>query len=239
MDQQIIILSSVVFIAGLLRGFTGFGAVIFTVPFLSIFLGPQYAVPIGLFLDFISGIHILPYALRHAHWPTVVNMLTGALLLIPVGNYILIYTNPEWMRIAIAILVMVFSIVLGTGWRSKSDHTKVRSIFWGGVCGFFVGSAGMGAPPAVVYIFSGKLSSGQVRATLSALFLATTTTGLTSMAIQGAITKNTLFNLLLLTPAFIVGLLLGSRFFNPEKEKVYRYVVLTSLFFASFITIFL
>ncbi len=53
-----------VVVAGLVRGFTGFGAGLVLAPALSVLIGPARAIPVLVLLDAAAGLLLLPSAAR-------------------------------------------------------------------------------------------------------------------------------------------------------------------------------
>ena len=76
----------VVLLAGVIRGFAGFGSALLTVPVLSMLYGPVQAVVIAVLLEVPTSLGLLPIAIRGADRKTVFPMLIMFVLFVPVGN---------------------------------------------------------------------------------------------------------------------------------------------------------
>ncbi|PRY20968.1 hypothetical protein CLV78_111123 [Aliiruegeria haliotis] len=229
MHFQLALSLGVVFIAGLLRGFTGFGAVMMIVPAFALFDDVRAAVPIGLFMDLVAGLLLLPRIRRHICCSLILPMGILALATIPLGVGLLAWLDPDLSRRMIAVLVMLFAVVLAAGWRYRGPITRATSAAAGAIVGLLVGWTGMGGPPAVAFVLSTNLDAGAARASLTGLFLATTSFALLNLAMQGMIGPDILLRAATLAPAFMAGTWIGGVLFDPQRESLYRLVTLSSL----------
>ncbi|HWT60756.1 MAG TPA: sulfite exporter TauE/SafE family protein, partial [Rhizobium sp.] len=85
-DHGIYALMAFAFIAGLARGFSGFGAALIFIPLAGAIVGPKLVSPILLVIDGIATLGMIPPAWRRANRPEVFVMATGAALGVPAGT---------------------------------------------------------------------------------------------------------------------------------------------------------
>lgn len=71
------------FIAGLARGFSGFGAALIFMPLAGSVVGPRVAAPLLLIIDAITAIGLIPNAWRRSDRRGVGIMAIGALIGVP------------------------------------------------------------------------------------------------------------------------------------------------------------
>jgi hypothetical protein len=74
-----------IFAAGLIRGFTGFGLSIAAVPLLSLILPPSQAIPIVLLLQLLVSLSGLRASLQICNWPAIRTLAIGAVIATPLG----------------------------------------------------------------------------------------------------------------------------------------------------------
>ena len=144
-------------VAGVIRGFSGFGSAMMIVPLYSLLFGPVQAVATVAVLEAVITFQLIPRALREAHWPDVLLLSAGACPVIPFANRILLTADPDVMRRVIAVLVIVFAIVMLTGWRYHGRRHPAATLVVGALSGVLIGSAGMAAPIVVLYLLSGPM----------------------------------------------------------------------------------
>jgi uncharacterized membrane protein YfcA len=93
-------------LAGLVRGYTGFGAALVLTPLLSVVVGTQAAAATTILLTGLTALQQVPGARRAADRATVVPLSIGALVTIPAGTWALAVLDPETMRRAVAVVVI-------------------------------------------------------------------------------------------------------------------------------------
>ena len=77
----------VVYFSGIIRGYTGFGSALLTVPALAILFGPVQAVAIEILIEIPVSIGLLPTAYKNFEKKTVVPILIAFLIFVPLGTF--------------------------------------------------------------------------------------------------------------------------------------------------------
>src|SRR5271166_4170681 len=95
-----------VFAAALLRGFTGFGFGLASVPLLSLALPPAKVVPFVVVLQVIVGGAGLRHAWRICDWQAVRGLIPGLVLGIPLGLVVLTAFRANWVRLLIGCMIL-------------------------------------------------------------------------------------------------------------------------------------
>ena len=75
-----LLVAGTAFVAGLMRGFSGFGAALTIAPILAVIVGPKAAIPAILFLMMATSVQLAPKAFRDVSWPTVIPLSVGGCL---------------------------------------------------------------------------------------------------------------------------------------------------------------
>jgi Sulfite exporter TauE/SafE len=139
------------FVAGLARGFSGFGSALIFIPLASSLIGAMLASPLLLVIDFVAAAPLIPNAWRHAERRDVGTMLLGTLIGVPVGTWALTRMDPLAVRWMIVALIVPMLALLISGWRYRGNPTTALTAAVGAVAGFFNGVAQVGGPPIVLY----------------------------------------------------------------------------------------
>lgn len=84
-------------LAGLVRGFSGFGSALIYIPPISAVDGPPVAAPIFVTADIVTGLTFLAMTWRKAHWPDVVPMAVAAIAAFVAPMTILGMTVGAWL----------------------------------------------------------------------------------------------------------------------------------------------
>src|SRR5262245_12700373 len=81
--------AAVACIAGMVRGFAGFGAAMLMTPVFSALYGPAIGVVLCLLLEIAVGLPLIPGVVRLVDWGRIGLLLVGAAVGVPVGNLVL------------------------------------------------------------------------------------------------------------------------------------------------------
>ena len=220
------------FIAGLGRGFSGFGNALIFMPLASKIVGPALAAPVLLVIDAIMAAGMLPNAWQLADRREVWMMSAGALIGVPVGTFILAVGDPLTLRWGIVLTVAILLTVLISGWRFRSEPSSQLTIGVGAVSGLFSGAAQLGGLPVVVYLLGRRISGAVMRANIVLYFaIASGFTAVAYMA-SGLFTQSVLGLAILAGPSYGLGLYLGSRLFGVASEITFRRICYALIFAA-------
>lgn len=209
-------------VAGLARGFSGFGAALIFVPLVSAALGPQVAAPVLLLIDGVGALGLVPRAFGLADRRDVGTMAVGALAGIPLGTWLLTRSDPVTLRWAIAALIGVLLALLASGWRYRGRPRASLTVGVGAVAGLCSGIAQVGGPPIVAYWLGGAIPAATVRANIILYFFVSSLVTATTYLAGGLLTGAVVGLAVLTSPVYIVGIWLGARLFGLADERVFR-----------------
>jgi uncharacterized membrane protein YfcA len=224
-----LICAAISFIAGMVRGFAGFGAAMIMTPVFSALFGPAVGVPLCLMLEIVVVLPLLPGVVRLVDWRRIGLLLVAAAIGVPLGNLVLTLSEPEPMRWAISAIVLGAVALLASGWRFAGKPRTTTTLTAGVSSGFLNGLSGMAGPPIAFYYLAGDETVTRVRANLTTYFVFVDLLAITAFASRGLVGWHTGVQALLLTPAVVLGGLLGSRLFPLASEGFYRRLALLLL----------
>ena len=221
--------SAVVFIGGLIRGFSGFGSALIHAPMLSWIWGPQIGVPVTALVEAGPVLLLARTALRESHRRTVWALGVPAMVLMPLGALILVAVHPDDMRRAIAVIVLLLAVILWTGWRYRGPRGLGPEIGVGMVGGTLAGAAGVAGPPAILFMMASGDSPAQIRANLIGYFTLVLLGLTATFALNGLIDANIIWKTTAITLPFLAGTWIGMRLFPLANERVFRNIALALL----------
>ncbi len=216
--------------AGLLFGFTGFGAALVAAPLFTLLWDARMAVGTSMILMVIANVQVLPGALRLCDRRQMALMGIVACFTIPLGSWILISLDVELMRRLIGAVVLLITAVLATGWRYRGSRPVAATAGVGALSGLVNGATGMGGAPAIVYLLSGPDRAEVNRANLIAYFSIINTAGMITLIATGVINWDTVVRAVVGTPALLIGIALGAWAFKHANDAAYRRVAVGILF---------
>jgi hypothetical protein len=212
----------------------GFGEALVAVPLLALCMPLQEAAPLAVLLSVVIATLVLLQDWRDVHWRSAAGLIGATVLGIPLGLALLTCPHPRAVRVALALLIIVFSLWSLTR-RAPVKLTTDRPA-WILACGFLAGllggAFGMNGPPLVVYGGMRRWSPVRFRATLQAYFLPASLLGMVGYGLDGlwvpAITHQLWVSLPWVVPAIWLGRVLNRRF-HPETFIRYAYIGLTAI----------
>jgi uncharacterized protein len=217
-------LAASAFLAGLSRGFSGFGAALIFIPLASAVVGPKLSAPLLLAIDAVGTIGLVPHAWRLAQKREVGLMALGGLVGVPLGAFALTRTDPTTIRWMIVVLIVGLLALLISGWRYRGRPVASLTIAVGGLAGFFSGVAQIGGPPVVVYWLGQTVPVETVRANIVLYFAISSLFAITSYVLGGLLTTAILGLALITGPLYGLGIAIGSRVFGMAGEGTFRRV---------------
>jgi hypothetical protein len=221
-DPRFSIAVGIAVLAGLVRGFTGFGSALIYMPLISAVYGPRVAAPTLLLIDTICSFPFALKAVPDCNWREVrLVMITGAVG-VPLGVAALVYVDALALRWFIAVLVLIAVAILASGWRYHGRPTIGASLGVGALAGFGAGAVQIGAPPLLVYWLGGQNSAATVRANIMVYFLMQGALTFVFYLYGALFTAEALALALLLGLPFGVALALGARWFHGTSDVLYR-----------------
>src|SRR6516165_4106298 len=94
LSAPFLICVAVALVAGMVRGFAGFGAAMLMTPVFSALYGPEIGVSLCLMLEIVVALPLLPRAVAHVDWRRIGLLLTAAAVGVPLGNFVLTLIAP-------------------------------------------------------------------------------------------------------------------------------------------------
>ncbi len=215
------------FLASLAQGLTGFGFALVLVPLLSLIYDPRAAVVVSITLGLATKIPLLYWDYRHVQWRLLAPLVAGALAGIVGGARLVVLTDPNLLRLGIALTVLVFATIMLFNVRVQIKTTNLAVGLVGLLSGVLTGSTSMGGPPVVLFGVNQMWAKRSLRANLVAFFSASSLFTMANFAAMGVVTEDVLRLDLVMLPGVVVGLLVGNAIYGRMEQVVlYRAVIL-------------
>lgn len=213
-------------VAGLARGFSGFGGALIFMPLASALTGPKVASVALLLADMVMTAPMLRPAWVKAKRHEVFTMLAGALIGVPVGTLALTHMPTGALRWGICLVVFAMLAMLASGWRYKGAPRTPLTVAVGGLAGLFGGAAQLSGPPVVAYWLGGALPAAAMRASIVLYFGLSSLISLASYHAGGLLVSKAFAVALIAGPAYGIGIFAGTRLFGLASETTFRRICL-------------
>jgi uncharacterized protein len=225
-------------IAGLMRGYAGFGTAVILAPVFATLWGTQAGVTVMLLMELLISAQLLPGAWRQADRRVVFPLGGAALLAMPLGTIILYAADPEVLRRAIGGFVLVFGFALMSGWRYHGARPLWLNLSVGGAAGLLKGATGMAGPPVILYLLAGREAASRHRANLILFFGIIAVASVLGPFILGLVTWAVLAKLAVVLPVMLLAVPVGVRLFHVVPERLYRPFAMAVLVAAGSVALF-
>ena len=152
-----LIMCMALFFGHFIKGITGFGSALISIPIMSFVFAPADAIVIALLSDVCIGAYLTWVERRVVVWRVLPAMLTGVFIGQQVGVFIQKRLDEDTVRICMAFLISFFAVrlLLGAGVLKRRIRFRTAA---GGVAGLgagvMSGLVGSSGPPVVLYTTS-------------------------------------------------------------------------------------
>jgi uncharacterized protein len=218
-----------VFLAAIVRGYSGFGLSLLAITALSLLMAPATIIPTMFMLEIAASLHLLPGIWRDIHWRSLAPLIIGCVIGTPLGVWLLANVPAAPLQVALALFVLTAVCFLWQGYALKTMPGTLASGAVGAASGLANGAFGIGGPPAILFYFASPAGNVAGRASLIAYFLMTDVVGLTFLSREGLITWPTFYMAVIFLPALVLGNWLGAKGFKGTDPATFRKAVLILL----------
>ncbi len=223
-DGRFIAALAIAALAGLVRGFSGFGSALIYMPLISAIYGPRVAAPTLLLIDTICSLPFTIHAAPQCNPREVAWVSLAGFVFLPLGAMALVYIDAILLRWFIVALVLVALAALVSGWRYHGKPTIAASLATGAVAGFGGGAVQIAAPPLLVFWLGGANKAATVRANIMVYFLPQAVLAMAMYYWNALFTAETIALSILLGLPFALAMAVGVYSFHGSSEALYRRV---------------
>jgi uncharacterized protein len=227
-------------LAGIVRGFSGFGLSAVLVASGSFFIAPKSLIPAAQFLEIIASIALLKSVWKDVNWRWLKAMAAGYAISIPIGVAALSYAPQTWLRVAGCVVILIASLCLLMNLRLPLRDGLGLRFGTGLLAGFLAGASSIGGMVASVMLFAAELPAKSLRATLVVLFFLSALYSLSWGVWHGVANTQTFTLGGTLAIPLLIGIAIGTRGFSivtPEKFKRYVLMILAVLAVAGIVSV--
>ncbi|MEZ5831363.1 MAG: sulfite exporter TauE/SafE family protein [Dongiaceae bacterium] len=229
-DWEVLALSSAaIFLAAIVRGFSGFGFSLLSITAISLILPVSQIVPSIFLLEIAASLNLIPSIWREIHWSSLRWLMVGYVIGLPIGGYALIHAPQAPAQIVLGIFVIGTAILMLRGFHLARTPGTAASTATGAASGLLNGAFGIGGPPVVLFYFSTPGAAVIGRASIIFFFLFTDLLGLAYFATQKIVTTQTFVQSLAWLPALLIGVWIGAHGFRRMNQDAFRRWVLVIL----------
>ncbi len=215
-------LAAIAFFAGIIKGFTGFGGSLVMAPLFALMLGSGPTLGTVVMINLATAWQMLLPSWRAMQRAIVLPMSFACIAATPLGMLAIAILDAAQGRRLIGIVVLLSGVALLAGIR-RSGPARVGPTLLVGICGGVLnGLAGMGGPPAALWLLAGGEGADRDRAGLLVYVALTQAAAVLMATYSGALDSAALLRALTLAPLHLVGTILGARIFRSAPERLFK-----------------
>jgi len=221
----------VTLVAGLMRGFAGFGSAMLMAPIFAILFGSAEMVVTVVAIELVVSLQLFPQVRHHADWKTLAPMSIAACAAMPFGVWALASVDKGTIVTAVSAIIVAFVVLMWSGWRYHGPRSAAASAAVGAVSGPMMATTSVGGPPVLLYLLSGNDPPAVNRANIVTYYFLTQFLLIAIVLATGVAGWDALVRAAVLFPVMMLGAWLGGRMFHGlASERLYRNVALAILF---------
>ena len=221
-------------LAGLVRGFSGFGTAMVFIPIAGQVLSPIATLTVLFVMDLIGPIPNIPRALRDGQLVDVSRLFVGSLIGAPIGVYLLTLMSEDVFRLSGASFSLLLLVLLIFGVRYRGTLGKGLIYLTGSIGGLFGGAVGIPGPPVIMLYMASTLPPAVIRANNTLFLLVVDVLFFSIFWFKGLLLTHYILIGIIIAVPYLTFCILGAFLFNPRREKIYRITAYIIIFISAF-----
>ncbi|KIT17382.1 sulfite exporter TauE/SafE family protein [Jannaschia aquimarina] len=215
-------LTGIAILAGLVRGFAGFGTALIYVPLAGIVLPPIWVLITLTVMDLFGPLPNVPKAWREGRPRQVYALLLAAFPGLLLGLWLLDRLSEDAFRLLASMICLATVALMLAGWRWRGRMTPSVLASIGATSGTLGGVSGLPGPPVILAYVTAPLPVGAIRANVLLYLVGWDIMLGATLAFQGRLFGPPLVLGFALILPYIAANVVGARLFCPEAERLYR-----------------
>ncbi len=215
-------LAAICFVAGLVRGFSGFALSAMIMACAVLILPPVYLIPICSLLEAMASLLMFKGGSRNGDWPMVWRLTAGVVVGTPLGLYLTTTLPVDQSRMLALAVVLALAALQLARLRLPALGTPFGTYVAGTVSGVASGLASVGGMVIALFVLSQNAAAARMRATLVLYLAVTILVGWFWLIYFDMLTVQALIRAAFMALPVTLGVLIGAQGFTPKFEHLYR-----------------
>ena len=211
-------------LAGIVRGFAGFGTALIFVPIAVIFWPPEQVIAVIALTGIASTAALIPRAWRQSTRKEVGLLAFSAMLTVPVGLWLMSQLDQITVRWFVAVIAGGTLVVLVAGWRFSGRVNLPGLLMIGATAGVIGGMTGLTGPVVILFYLAGQSVAQTVRANTILFLAALDVVIVSNLLLSKSVGLTEVALAVALAVPYFVTTMIGQALFDPKYERLYRWV---------------
>lgn len=227
--QEFAILTVIVIIAGIVRGFSGFALSAIVMASAVIILPPVQLIPICWWLEMTASVLMARGGWKEADRGVVMGLVIGSTVGVPFGLLLTTSISPETSKLIVLVLIIALALTQLAKIRLAFLATKPGLYSSGFAAGVATGLASVGGMVIAIYVLSQNAAASKMRAALVLFLFVSSITSLITLLWFGVMNSTAAARGLSLAIPTTLGVIIGQWLFIPRFAAYYRPLCLSLL----------
>lgn len=223
---ETLLLMAIVLLAGVVRGYAGFGLSAVAITIGSILFTPITLVPVLFLLEIIASVYMLKSVHRDIDWSLLFGLLLGCAIGMPVGQKLLLLLAVDATRVALYLVVIAAAVIVHFGYTFRFGANWKTGFAIGVAAGLASGLAAIGGLITMIALLGIDYDVVRARATMVAMFFALYVYGTGIGVVNGITTLASLHIAAAVILPLFLGVAVGQRGFLLTSRERFRRIML-------------
>lgn len=220
--EALIALAVICFVAGMVRGFSGFALSAVVMAVAVLFLSPVALIPLLWFQEMCASLLMVKGGWQDADRRMAYGLVIGNTLGWPLGLWLTTSLPIETSKLIALSVIITLAVLQLAKVRMAFLATRPGLLGSGVLAGVASGVAHVGGMVVALYVLARNAPARQMRASLVLYLSLSVTISLFIQIAFGVMTWQAVQTGLLLVPATAAGVILGKTLFKPQFEAWYK-----------------
>ena len=214
--------TGMVFIAGAVRGFAGFGLSAVLMASIVIFIPPVELIPICFLLEAAASIAMFRGGLRDADHKTAFTLAVCSAIGVPIGLAATTSIPTDLSKLVGLLLVLTLTLLQLLRINVKLFSSPLALPATGFAAGIVTGLASIGGMVIALYVLASAQNARKMRGSLVLFLFCGMVTSLATLLMFDVLDETSIQRGLVFAPVVLAGVFVGSRMFSRSLERTYK-----------------
>jgi uncharacterized membrane protein YfcA len=220
--QEFLILTGIVIVAGIVRGFSGFALSAIVMASAVIILPPVQIIPICWWLEMSASLLMAKGGWQEADRGVVLGLVIGSTIGMPFGLMLTTSISPDASKLIVLVLIITLAVSQLAKIRLPFLATKPGLYGSGFAAGVATGIASVGGMVIAIYVLSQNTAAAKMRAALVLFLFVSSLTSMVTLLWFGVMDSTAAARGVALAVPTTIGVVLGQQLFVPRLSAYYK-----------------
>lgn len=212
----------VVFLAAIVRGFSGFALSALVMASLAVMIPPVELIALCWFLEMAASVLMVRGGAGEADKKVVFGLVSGSIVGTPIGLTLTTTVPVSTSKMIALAVICVLAILLLSKMRWRFLATRPGLYLSGLTAGIMTGLASVGGLVVTLYVLSQDMPARVIRASLVIFLFVSSSASFFYLIFYGLMTNTILARAVFTVPLVFAGVFIGKTIFRPSMERHYK-----------------